>query len=80
MVMVSYLDAGHVLGESLVLLADLERQLAGVAHDQHADLAVDRLELLHRRQDEDGRLAHPGLGLAQDVHAEHGLRDALMLN
>ena len=33
-----YLDSGHVLGEALVLLADLEGQLAGVAHDQDRDL------------------------------------------
>ena len=32
------------------------------------------------RQHEDGRLAHAGLGLADDVHAEHGLGDALVLH
>lgn len=31
----SYLDSRHVLGEALVLLANLERQLSGVAHHQH---------------------------------------------
>lgn len=29
------LDVGHVLAEAVILVADLERQLAGVAHDQH---------------------------------------------
>merc|ERR1719237_716083 len=76
----SGLDAGHVLGEPLVLFADLEGELPGVAHDEHGDLSVLRLDLLQGGQHEDGRLAHPGLGLAQDVHAEHGLRDALVLH
>jgi len=31
-------------------------------------------------EDEDGRLAHARLGLAEDVHAEDGLRDALVLH
>ena len=44
------------------------------------DLPVLRLDLLQRGQHEDRRLAHTGLGLAQDVHAEHGLRDALVLH
>ena len=33
-----YLDSGHVLREALVLLADLERQLSGVTHDDDRDL------------------------------------------
>jgi hypothetical protein len=33
--MIDYLDVGHELGEPLVLLADLEGQLAGVTHHQH---------------------------------------------
>ena len=47
---------------------------------EHGDLAVDGLELVERREDEDGRLAHAALGLADDVHAEHGLGDALVLH
>lgn len=43
-------------------------------------LAVDWLNLLQGGQHEDRRLAHPGLGLAQDVHAQDGLGDALMLH
>ena len=34
------LDAVHVLGEALVLLADLERQLACVAHHEHRHLTT----------------------------------------
>lgn len=51
-----------------------------MAHDQHADLPVHRLDLLEGGQDKDGSLAHPGLGLAEDVHAQHRLRDALVLD
>ncbi len=40
------LYAGHVFTKSLVLFADLESQLSGVAHDQDWHLAVDNLELL----------------------------------
>ena len=47
---------------------------------EDGDLAVDGLELVERREDEDGRLAHAALGLADDVHAEHGLGDALVLH
>ena len=43
----NYLDARHVFGEPLVLLADLEGQLASVAHDQHGNLAFNRFQLLH---------------------------------
>ena len=76
----AHLDAAHVLGESLVLLADLEGQLAGVAHDDDRHLPVDRLQLLQGGQDEDGSLAHTRLGLAEDVHAKDRLRDALVLD
>lgn len=75
-----HLDARHVLAEALVLLADLECKFAGVAHDQHINLVVGGLELLERGQDENGRLAHTGLGLAQDVHAQNGLWNAFVLN
>lgn len=76
----SNFDARHVLAESLVLLADLERQLASVAHDQNVDLVVGRFQLLKSGQNEYGRLAHTRLGLAQDVHAQNGLWNALVLD
>lgn len=34
-----HLDSGHVLGEALVLFADLESQLSCVAHYENRDLA-----------------------------------------
>lgn len=37
-------------------------------------------QLLECRQDKDGRLPHTRLGLAQHIHAQDGLWNALMLN
>jgi len=52
-----------------------------VAHDQDvAGVVVRWLQLLERGQNEDGSLAHTGLGLAEYVHAQNGLRNALVLN
>lgn len=76
----SHLGGGHVLAEALVLLGDLEGQLARVAHDEHVNVVFGRLQLLQRGQHEHGSLAHAGLGLAQNVHAEHGLRNAFVLD
>ena len=47
---------------------------------EHEDgnLPIDRLELLQRSDDEDGRLAHARLGLAEHVGAHDGLRDAFL--
>lgn len=73
------LDARKVLGEAVVLALDLVRELARVAHDEHGNLAVDGLQLVQRGEHEHGRLAHARLGLADHVHAQHGLRDALLL-
>ena len=47
-----YLDGSHELAEPLVLLADLEGELPGVAHHQHGHLPVHRLDLLQRGQHE----------------------------
>lgn len=43
-------------------------------------LTVHRLDLLQRRQYKHSRLSHARLGLAQDVHAQDGLRNALVLH
>jgi hypothetical protein len=74
------LDGRHVLGEPGVLVADLVRQLAGVAHDQNGRLASDRLYLLQTGEHEDGRLSETALGLAHHVGSENGLRNDLLLN
>lgn len=47
---------------------------------KHTHLSVNRLNLLQSSQHKDGRLAHPRLGLAQDVHAQDGLGNTLMLD
>lgn len=43
-------------------------------------LAIHRLQLLQRRDDEHGGLAHARLGLADHIHAQNGLGDALVLH
>ncbi len=43
-------------------------------------LSVNGFQLLQGGQNEDRGLAHAGLGLAEDVHAQNGLRNALVLN
>lgn len=76
------LDGRHVLLEALELLANLEGELAGVAEDEGLNRLVVllRVELLESRQDEDSRLTHTGLGLAENVRSEVRTRDALVLN
>mmetsp|Transcript_714 Transcript_714/g.2019 ORF Transcript_714/g.2019 Transcript_714/m.2019 type:complete len:260 (+) Transcript_714:587-1366(+) len=74
------LDAIQVLAEAVVLLGDLEGQLARVADHQHAGLAILGLQLVQRGQHEHRRLAHTRLGLADHVHAQHRLRDAHVLH
>lgn len=74
------LDVGHVFGESVVFVANLEGQLTGVAHDQNRTLAGDRLDLLEGGEDEDSRLSEARLGLANDVTAEKGLWNTCLLN
>jgi len=74
------LDVGQVLAETGVLILDLESQLAGVAHDQHRALAVDRLDLLKSGQDENGSFTKTRLGLTKDVGSENCLRNAVLLD
>ena len=76
----SGLDVRQVLAETCVLVLDLESQLAGVAHDQHRALAVDRLDLLKSGQDENGSFTKTRLGLTKDVGSENCLRNAVLLD
>lgn len=73
-------DIRHVLGETRVLVLDLERELPSVAEHQNGHLAVDRLELLKSREDENGGFTVTGLCLAKNIHAENRLRNALLLD
>ena len=76
----SDLDILEELAEPLILLADLEGELPGVAHDQHRDLTIHWLNLLERGQHEDCSLAHPRLGLAQNIHTQHRLYNMVKLD
>mmetsp|Transcript_67163 Transcript_67163/g.108167 ORF Transcript_67163/g.108167 Transcript_67163/m.108167 type:complete len:319 (+) Transcript_67163:368-1324(+) len=76
----SALHVREVLGKAVELVLDLVGQLAGVANHHHLDSLLAGIDLLKTRQDEHGRLAHARLGLAQDVSAQNGLRDALVLH
>mmetsp|Transcript_72532 Transcript_72532/g.204544 ORF Transcript_72532/g.204544 Transcript_72532/m.204544 type:complete len:203 (-) Transcript_72532:224-832(-) len=74
------LDVGEVLREAVELVFDLVGKLAGVADHEGLHGLLRGIDLLQAGQDEDGRLAHAGLGLAENVSAQDGLRDALMLD
>ena len=74
------LDVRQELGKAVVFVADLVGQLAGVAHDQHRALAVDRLDLLKSGQDENGSFTKTRLGLTKDVGSENCLRNAVLLD
>lgn len=71
---------GHVLRETRVLVLNLVGKLTRVAQNYHRDLAVDWLKLLQRSENEHSRLPVTRLGLAQDIHAQNGLRDTLLLD
>merc|ERR1719273_1139728 len=76
----SNLDVGEKLGEPLVLLTDLEGQLSGVTHHQHRNLSIHGLNLLESSQNKYSSFPHTGLGLAQNVHTQDSLGDALVLD
>ena len=64
-----------------VLWVHLVRQLAGMTEHDGADLRGSAgLNLLQHAEHKHSRLPHAGLGLAQHVHAQDGLRDALVLH
>ena len=74
------LDIGHILAEAVVLVSDLEGQLASVAHDQDGALACDGLDLLKGGKNEDGSFAKTGLCLTDDVTSEECLRNTGLLD
>ncbi len=73
-------DIGHVLGESEVLVADLEGEFAGVAEYDDGDPVFCWVELLEGGEDEDCGLSMTRFGLTEDVHAKDRLWDALLLD
>jgi len=75
------LDVLEVLTQASELLVDLVGELARVGEDEARDgLGVLEVDSLEDCQDEDCRLAHTRLGLAEDVAPENRFRDALLLN
>mmetsp|Transcript_69782 Transcript_69782/g.202250 ORF Transcript_69782/g.202250 Transcript_69782/m.202250 type:complete len:323 (+) Transcript_69782:332-1300(+) len=76
----AHLQLPEVLREAVEFVLDLIRQLPRVAHDEHPHLGLLRVDLLEACEHEDGRLAHARLGLAKDVRAQDGLRDAFVLH
>jgi hypothetical protein len=64
----------------LILIANLEGQLTGVAHNQNRSFPSDRLNLLQRAEDEDGGLSETRLGLTENIGSEDGLWDADLLD
>lgn len=76
------LYVGQELGETVVLIANLIGQLAGVAHNQNAcDAGLGLLlHLLQSCKDKDSGLSKTGLGLAEDIVAENCLGDGNLLD
>ena len=67
-------------GELEELLGHLDRELARRAEDHGLDAAVGRVHALDDGEAEGGRLAGPGLGLADHVAAGEGRRHGLLLD
>lgn len=74
------LHGGKVLLETLKNSVDLEGELAGVAQDKTSDFSGLGVELLKESEGKNGSLAHPRLGLTDDVSAQNCLRNALVLD
>ena len=77
---VAHTDVLHVSGETLILVADLECQLTGVAKNHHRNLTINWFQLLQAGDDEHRGLTHTGLSLANNIHAKNSLRNALVLD
>lgn len=74
------LDLRHVLAESGVLVLDLVGELTGVAHNKDGGLAIDWLNLLEGRENENCSLTQTRLGLAENVGTQDSLRNADLLD
>lgn len=70
----------HEFGETSEFTLDLVGELAGVSEDEGAAGLGVLVEAMKRGEDENGSLAHAGYGLAKDIDAHDGLRDALLLH
>ena len=73
-------DVGEILAETVELLIDLEGELPGVAEDEGGARLGVLVEAVENRADEDGGLAHPALGLTENVVPVDALGDRLLLH
>lgn len=74
------LNVRHILAETVVLVSNLEGQLAGVAHDQDGTLASNRFDLLEGSEDEHSRLTETRLRLADNITSEESLGNTGLLD
>lgn len=70
----------EVLAEARVLVLDLIRKLASMAHDENLALSLYGFELMQCCQDKDRGLTETRLGLAENIDVEHGGWNAYLLN
>lgn len=79
------LDFWKVLGESLVLMCNLEGKFTSVTENEDGYLVLSSgecvgVELVQCSKDENGSFSHTTLRLADNIHSEDGLGDAFMLD
>ena len=73
-------DVRNELGKTGELTLNLICELSGVGQDENTGGLRALTNAVKRGEDEDGSLAHARDGLAKDVDAHDGLRDALLLH
>ena len=76
----SRLDFREILAEAGIFVLDLVRQLSGVAHDQHRRLVDRSIDLLKSGEHEHSSFSETRFGLAENIGAQDGLRNAHLLN
>ena len=76
----SRLNLREILAEAGIFVLDLVRQLSSVAHDQHRRLVDRSNDLLQSGEYEHSSLSEARFGLAENVGAQYGLRNAHLLN
>ena len=70
----------EIFAEPGVFVFNLVGKFTGVTHNKDCALAGDRLDLLKCGENEDGCLSETGLGLAEDIGSEDGLRNTHLLD
>ena len=70
----------EIFAEPGVFVLNLVGELTGVTHNKDCTLAGYRLDLLKCSKNEDSCLPKTGLGLAENICSENGLRNAHLLD